>query len=77
MTKGDRFWAMMERKRRLHEAEAAGLVADDSATRIALVERVHAGEITLEEAQAELQRIKRNAKANGKTTRARAYSGRS
>lgn len=54
-------------------AEAAGEIADSKEVRLALMKRVYAGEITLEEAQAELARIKRSAKAQGKTTRSRAW----
>jgi uncharacterized membrane protein YjjP (DUF1212 family) len=38
-----------------------------------LIERMHAGELTLEEVQAELKRIQRNAKKSGQITRAKAY----
>lgn len=54
-------------------AEDAGKVADSLEVRMALMKRVHDGELTLEEAQDELSRIKRNAKKNGQTTRAKAY----
>ncbi|KPF74586.1 hypothetical protein IP68_12570 [Blastomonas sp. AAP25] len=55
--------------------EAEGRVADSMDVRIALMERVHAGEITLQQAQSELTRIKRAAKTNGQITRAQAYRG--
>lgn len=54
--------------------EAAGNVADSMDVRIALMERVHAGEITLAEAQSQLKTIKRNAKRNGQITRNKAFS---
>ena len=54
-------------------AEAAGTVADSMDVRIAHIERMKAGELTLEQVQAELKRIKRNASKAGQTTRARAY----
>lgn len=57
--------------------EAEGKVADSMDVRLALIARVHAGEITLEAAQTELKRIKRAAKQNGQITRAQAYRGRS
>jgi hypothetical protein len=38
-----------------------------------LMERVHAGEITLADAQEQLKKIKRGAKNNGQITRAAAY----
>lgn len=53
----------------MKKAEDEGCVADSMEYRKALMSRVHAGEITLEEAQAELKRTKRNAKKNGLTTR--------
>ena len=58
------------------EAEVAGRVADSMEVRLALMERVHKGEITLEDAQAQLKRIKASAKKNGQITRAQAYQGR-
>jgi polysaccharide deacetylase 2 family uncharacterized protein YibQ len=50
-------------------AESEGKVADSMEYRMALMQRVHDGEITLEDAQAQLKRTKRNAKKNGQTTR--------
>ena len=63
----------MEQQR---EAEASGRVADSLDVRVALLERMHAGEITLAEVQAEVTRLKRRAKANGQITRNQAYRGR-
>jgi len=54
-------------------AEAEGKVADSLDVRMALMERVHAGEITLADAQEQLKKIKRSAKKNGQITRASAY----
>lgn len=67
------------RSRRDHQKaeEAAGNVADSMNVRLALMERVHSGEITLEYAQAELRRIKRAAKQRGQITRNQAFLGRS
>lgn len=76
MAKGDSFWKAIERKDNMRQAEADGRVADSMEVRMALMERVHSGEITLEAAQAELARIKRGAKAQGKVTRNQAYLGR-
>lgn len=56
--------------------EAAGNVADSMTVRIAIVERIKSGEITLEAGQKELARIKRSAKAAGKITRNQAFLGR-
>jgi hypothetical protein len=73
MDKGDRFWRVEAQKSALKKAEAEGRVADSLEVRTALMERVHKGEITLEQAQAEFKRIKRGAKAAGKVTRAGAF----
>jgi hypothetical protein len=54
-------------------AEAEGKVADSLKVRMDLMERVHAGEITLADAQEQLKKIKRGAKNNGQITRAAAY----
>jgi hypothetical protein len=58
------------------EAEAEGRVADSHEYRLALMARVRAGEITLEQAQAELASVKRNAKKNGQVTRNQVFRGR-
>lgn len=58
------------------QSEADGRVADNMDVRMDLMRRVHAGEISLETAQAELKRIQRAAKAKGQVTRAQAYRGR-
>lgn len=49
---------------RLHNPETA----DNHEVRLAIVRRMHAGEITLAEAQEELTRINREARAAGKPT---------
>lgn len=49
-------------------ADAAGLIADGMEYRLALVKRVKAGEITLEQAQAELRSVQRGARKAGKRT---------
>lgn len=73
MAKGDRFWNNEARKENMKAAEAAGQVADSMEVRVALMQRAHRGEITLEQAQAELSAIKRSAKKRGLTTRAQAF----
>lgn len=60
---------------RLRKAEAAGRVADSMDVRMALVARMRAGELTLEQVQAELKRIKRSSNAIGKVTRTQAFRG--
>jgi hypothetical protein len=69
-----RFEASMDKRKALGDAEAAGMVADSAEVRIALMQRLKAGELTLAEVQAELKRIKRQAKKNGKITRSQAFS---
>jgi hypothetical protein len=67
-----------KRRRKLDQmqgAEKAGRVADSMEVRMELVRKMHAGEMTLEEVQAELKRIKRSAKKNGQITRDQAYRG--
>jgi len=64
-----------DRHRSLKEAEANGEVADSLEVRMDLIARMKAGELTLEQVQAELKRIKRGAKSAGKVTRAKAFMG--
>lgn len=68
------FEASIDKKEALKQAEAAGQVADSMEVRSALMARVDSGEITLAQAQDELKRIKRGAKAAGKVTRNQAFS---
>lgn len=63
------------RHEHIRQREAEGAVADSMDARLALMARVHSGEITLETAQAELKRIQRSAKASGKVTRNQAWRG--
>jgi uncharacterized membrane protein YjjP (DUF1212 family) len=58
------------------KTEAEGRVADSMEVRLEIVRRIEAGEVSLEEGQAELRRIKRNAKRDGKITRNQAFLGR-
>jgi hypothetical protein len=69
-----RFEAAMDKKAARNEAESRGEVADSMQVRLALMERVNKGEITLEEAQKQLRKIKANAKKNGLVTRSQAYN---
>lgn len=55
----------MDKRAAVNKADAAGQVADSKEVRMALIQRMHAGELTLEQVQAELARIKRDAKKNG------------
>lgn len=69
-----RFEASIEKTQAMKEAEQAGQVADSMDVRLALMARVKSGEITLAQAQAELKKIQRNAKALGQITRQQAFS---
>jgi len=73
MAKGDAFWIAQEKRAALKRAETSGQVADSMEVRKVLMERVHTGEITLEQAQAELSKIKRGAKKAGMVTRSQAF----
>jgi hypothetical protein len=73
MAKGDAYWRAAEKRNALNQAEAGGQVADSMEVRKALMERVHSGEITLEQAQTELKKIKRGAKKSGMITRSQAF----
>lgn len=74
MTERTAFEAGLDKRRALKSAEAAGEVADSMDVRRSLMARVHAGQITLAQAQAELKRIQAGAKRDGKVTRAQAFS---
>ena len=69
-----RWEANMDKRSAMKKADEAGEVADSMAYRTELVRRIGAGEITLEAGQAELKRIKRNAKKNGLVTRSQAFN---
>ena len=69
-----RYEASLEKRQSVKDAEAGGMVADSMDVRLALMERVRTGEITLGEAQAQLKKIKSGAKKAGMVTRAQAFS---
>lgn len=69
-----RFEASIDKRDALNAAEKAGEVADSMDVRRALMERVHTGEITLQQAQADLKKIKSGAKKAGKLTREQAFA---
>ena len=75
MVKGDAYWRREAQKSALKDAEAEDRVADSMEVRKAIMQRFDSGEITLDEAKAELAEIKRNAKRQGKVTRSQAYRG--
>ena len=73
MERRTKFEASIDKKYALKDAEVAGTVADSMDVRLALMDRVHKGEITLEQAQDELKKIKSGAKRAGLVTRAQAF----
>jgi hypothetical protein len=72
---GDSFWRIQRQKAALKQAEADGVVADSLEVRKELVRQFEAKQITFEEMQAKLAKIKRDAKKNGKVTRNQAFQG--
>lgn len=73
MAKGDAFWRIQKKKAALEQAETSGRVADSMEVRKVLMARFDSGEITLEQAQAELSKIKRGANKAGMVTRAQVF----
>jgi len=69
-----KFEAAIDKRRAVKTAEAAGQIADSMEVRKGLIERIQSGEITLQDAQSELAKIKRTANRQGKLTRAQAFS---
>ena len=59
----------LDKRVALQVAEELGIVADSSELRASLVAKIHSGEMTIEQVQAELRKVKRNAKKNGLKTR--------
>ncbi|MDH0705337.1 MULTISPECIES: hypothetical protein [Pseudomonas] len=53
----------------LQIAEEQGIVADSTELRQALVAKLQSGEMTIQQVQDELRKVKREAKKNGKKTR--------
>ena len=56
---------------KLHDLD--GKVADDMNVRLEIVRRIQAGEITLEDGQKEIRKIKREAKKRGERTLFQTY----
>ncbi len=53
--------SVLQKMAAVKQSESAGEVADSMDVRLALMIRVHSGEITLEQAQAQLKKIKAGA----------------
>ena len=69
-----RWEANYDKRNAVDEADKNEEVADSTSVRIALIKRVESGEITLEQCQKELAKIKREAKKNGKLTKRQVWS---
>jgi hypothetical protein len=69
----DRFLRMLRKQNGIKKAETEGLVADSLDVRMAILQRIHSGAITLEEGQGELKKIKRGAHKKGLLTRTEAW----
>ena len=64
-----------DRRRAMERAESEGRVVDSAEVRLELIRRMESGELSLEQVQSELKRIKRGAKTAGKVTRNQAFRG--
>lgn len=73
MRRRDWYDRRLDKRVALQLAEEQGIVADSTDFRQALVSKIKAGEVTVEQAQAELRKVKREAKKNGKKTRSQIW----
>lgn len=71
--KRTKFEASLDKQNAIEKAEQEGKVADSMEYRMELIRKLHAGEMTLEQIQAELKQTKRNAKKEGKVTRTQVW----
>jgi hypothetical protein len=69
MSRRDWYDRRMDKRVALNIAEEQGIAADSSELRASLVAKIHSGEMTIEQVQAELRKVKREAKKNGLKTR--------
>lgn len=74
MERRTRFEASLDKRANVKDCEEKGLIADSKEVRMALIEQVRTGELTLEQMQAKLKKIKAQAKKNGMLTREQAFS---
>ena len=68
-----RLEATIDKQRAVKQAESKGEVSDSLEVRMALIDRMNKGEITLEQVKAELKVIKRKGRRDGKLTREEVY----
>lgn len=73
MSRRDWYDRRIDKRVAVQIAEEQGLIADSMEFRSSLLLRVQNEEITIEEALAELAKVKREAKRNGKKTRAQVW----
>lgn len=73
MRRRDWYDRRLDKRVALQLAEEQGIVADSTDFRQALVSKIKAGEVTVQQAQAELSKVKREAKKNGKKTRSQIW----
>lgn len=68
------FETSRRKRHAVNQGEEDGIIADSMDVRMGLMAQVNSGERTLSDVQAELKKIKRNAKKNGLVTRQQAFS---
>lgn len=73
MSRRDWYDRRLDKRVALQLAEEQGIVADSTELRQALVAKLKSGEMTIEQAQAELRKVKRDAKKDGKKTRSQIW----
>lgn len=73
MRRRDWYDRRLDKRVTLQIAEEQGVVADSTEFRQALVSKLQSGEMTLDQVQEELRKVKREAKKNGKKTRAQIW----
>lgn len=73
MRRRDWYDRRLDKRVALQIAEEQGGVADSTEFRQALVAKLQSGEMTLNQVQEELRKVKREAKKNGKKTRAQIW----
>lgn len=72
--KRTKFEAKLDKKRAVEKAEKEGKVCDSMEVRREIFKRIESGEITLQEGQKELERIKREGKRKGIPTRSQVWN---
>lgn len=73
MRRRDWYDRRLDKRVALQIAEEQGVVADSTEFRQTLVSKLQSGEMTLDQVQEELRKVKREAKKSGKKTRAQIW----